>query len=49
MKTDQGLEPENLEEEQPKIGKQQQDEMHHGRCLQRISIANSEDYNQYCQ
>ena len=49
MKTDQRLEPENLEAEQPKIGKQQQDEMHHEQCQQQISTAIIEDYNQYYQ
>ena len=49
MKNGQKLEPENLEAEQPKIGKQQQAEMHHEQCQQQISTANSEDYNQYYQ
>ena len=49
MKTGQRLEPENLEAEQPKTDKQQQDEMHREPYQQRISTANNEDYSQYCQ
>ena len=49
MKTDQKPEPENLEAEQPKTDKQQQDEMHREPYQQQISTANNEDYSQYYQ
>ena len=49
MKTDRKLESENLEEEQPKTGKQQQDGTRHEQYRQQISTANNADYSQYYQ